>query len=610
MSDSLNQQSNLNRLDLAHLLWRLWQHIGMRRKKQFGLLLGLMLFSALAELVSLGAVMPFLGVIISPERVLDFPFVSEAANVMGITAPSDLVLPLSAAFAAVALIAGGIRMLLLWSSNRLAYSTGADLSMDVYRRTLYQPYKIHVARNSSEVLSGLAYKVNGAINVLQQLLTLVSSMVLMVFIMLALLAINAGVAIAAAIGFGVSYGLIIWIFRKRLAYNAKLIARGYTLSTKAQQEGLGGIRDVLLDGTQPYYCDIYRQADYPLRVAMGDNIFIGGAPRFAMEAIGMMLIAALAYMLTRQSEGASSALLVLGTLALGAQRLLPALQQIYAGWVSIIGSRDSLFDALEFLDQPMPKETLQPPPSPLDFQKSIRFENVRFHYESVPHWVLDGINLEITRGSRVGFVGSTGSGKSTMLDLLMGLMEPTEGRVLVDGQPICGEHQLAWQRTIAHVPQSIYLADTSLAENIAFGVSHEEIDMYRVRQAAQQAKISDFIERDPASYGALVGERGVRLSGGQRQRIGIARALYKQASVLVFDEATSALDNATEKEVMEAIEGLGRDLTIIMVAHRLSTVRRCDIIFEFGQGKLIAQGTYQSLLESSLSFRRMANVLE
>lgn len=610
MSKTLDQAKNVRELGLPNLLWRLWQHIGIRRKRQFVLLLGLMLFSAIAELVSLGAVMPFLGVIISPERVLGFPFVSDAASVMGITTPSDLVLPLSAAFALAALIAGSIRMLLLWSSNRLAYATGADLSMDVYQRTLYQPYKIHIARNSSEVLSGLAYKVNGAINILQQLLTLISALVLLVFIMLALLAINAGVAIAAAIGFSVSYGLIIWIFRKRLAYNAKLIAQGYTQSTKAQQEGLGGIRDVLLDGTQPYYCDIYRRADYPLRVAMGDNIFIGGAPRFAMEAIGMMLIAALAYMLTRQPGGASSALLVLGTLALGAQRLLPALQQIYAGWVSIIGSRDSLFDALEFLDQPLPTEAFLPPPLPLDFKEAICFEKVRFQYANASPWVLDGIDLNLPRGSRVGFVGSTGSGKSTMLDLLMGLMEPTAGRVLVDGQAISGERLLAWRRTIAHVPQSIYLADTSLSENIAFGVPHEEIDMYRVRQVARQARIADFIENGSEGYAAMVGERGVRLSGGQRQRIGIARALYKQATVLVFDEATSALDNATEQEVMEAIEGLGRDLTIIMVAHRLSTVRRCDMIVEFGQGRVVAQGTYESLLDGSPSFRRMANADE
>jgi ATP-binding cassette subfamily B protein len=215
--------------------------------------------------------------------------------------------------------------------------------------------------------------------------------------------------------------------------------------------------------------------------------------------------------------------------------------------------------------------------------------------------VLDDINFSIPKGARVGFVGHTGSGKSTVLDLLMGLLEANEGQILVDGQPISGNRLRAWQRSIAHVPQSIYLADTTLAENIAFGVPPDTIDLDRVQQAARQAQIADFIESSPEGYQAYVGERGIRLSGGQRQRIGIARALYKQASVLVFDEATSALDNATEQSVMDAIEGLSSDLTILLIAHRLTTVRRCDTIVELDHGRVVAQDTYEQLIERSRS---------
>jgi ATP-binding cassette subfamily B protein len=231
---------------------------------------------------------------------------------------------------------------------------------------------------------------------------------------------------------------------------------------------------------------------------------------------------------------------------------------------------------------------------------------VRFRYTNDGPWVLDGLDLTIPKGARVGLVGSTGSGKSTALDLLMGLLNPTEGELLVDAQSIIGNRIRAWQRTIAHVPQSIYLADTTLAENIAFGVSRDAIDLRRVQQAARQAQIAEFIESRPESYDAFVGERGIRLSGGQRQRIGIARALYKQASVLVFDEATSALDNATERSVMGTIDALNRDLTILLIAHRLTTVRRCDIIVELEHGRVVAQGTYDQLLECSPSFRQMA----
>jgi len=413
----------------------------------------------------------------------------------------------------------------------------------------------------------------------------------------------------AAVGFFASYALITWMSRRQLHRNSQRIAYEQTQVVKALQEGLGGIRDVLLNGTQPVYCDIYRQADHPLRRAQGNNTFIGQSPRYVMEAMGMVMIAALAYALSRQVGGIATALPVLGALALGAQRLLPALQQVYSNWASIAGSYASLDDTIELLDQPMLAELLQPATEPLVVQDTIRFDAVRFRYTSDGPWVLDGFNLTIPKGARVGFVGSTGSGKSTSLDLLMGLLMPTEGEVLVDGQPICGTRVRAWQLTIAHVSQSIFLADATLAENIAFGVLPDTIDLDRVRQAARQAHIADFIESSPEGYQAYVGERGIRLSGGQRQRIGIARALYKQASVLIFDEATSALDNSTEQSVMDAIEGLNRDLTILLIAHRLTTVRRCNIIVELEHGHVVAQGTYEHLLECSPSFRSMARTV-
>jgi ABC-type multidrug transport system fused ATPase/permease subunit len=321
--------------------------------------------------------------------------------------------------------------------------------------------------------------------------------------------------------------------------------------------------------------------------------------------LGITLIAALAYGLSNQSGGIAIALPTLGALALGTQRLLPALQQAYNAWSGIVGNQASLVDTIELLDQPLPAEALRTDIVPLHFQDFMCFNNVRFRYSSEGPWVLDGLNLTIPKGARVGFVGSTGSGKSTTLDLLMGLLYPAEGEFLVDGQPVGEKNARAWQQTIAHVPQSIFLADSTIAENIGFGVPLESIDMERVRQAAGRAQIADFIEKQPEGYNAFVGERGICLSGGQRQRIGIARALYKQASVLVFDEATSALDNATEQSVMKALEGLSSNLTILLIAHRLTTVQSCDIIVELEHGKVVAQGTYGQLLENSPSFREM-----
>jgi ATP-binding cassette, subfamily B, bacterial PglK len=592
---------------VAGLLARLWRDLKPRRRRQFALILGLMVVSAFAEVASLGAVLPFLGILTDPDRVLGNRWVAHAAHAFGIDSAQQLVLPLTVAFAVMALLAGAIRLLLLWVSTRFTFATGADLSIEVYLRTLYQPYHVHVARNSSEVLSGITNKVGGTVlGVLLPLMTLLSSAMLLVAIPLALIAIDPVVALASSLALGGSYAIISYLSRRRLYRNSRRQADAQTYVLKALQEGLGGIRDVLLDGAQPVFCEIYRHADEQLRRAQGSNVFIAQSPRFAMEAVGMVLIAALAYALTRQGHGASAALPILGALALGAQRLLPALQQAFGAWANIAGSSAYLADTTELIDQPMPPEALAPAPEPLRFEQSIQFRDVWFRYAADGPWVLEGISFTIRKGARIGLVGGTGSGKSTTLDLLMGLLRPGKGAILVDGEPVDGSRARSWQRTIAHVPQSIYLADASIAENIAFGVPVKRIDLQRVREAARRAQIADFIESRPEGYQGLVGERGVRLSGGQRQRIGIARALYKRASVLVLDEATSALDNATERTVMEAIEALDRELTILLIAHRLTTVRRCDTIIELERGRLVAQAPYEELLERSASFRHVA----
>jgi len=592
----------------ANLLVRLYRHLKPTRQRRFVILLGLMLISALAEVVSLGAVLPFIGILAAPQLVLKYHLVADFASFWGITSARQLVLPLTLGFVGAAVVAGAIRILLLWLNMRFTFASGAELSIDVYRRTLYQPYSVHVGRSSSEVISGTMNKVGGTVlGVLLPLLTLLSSVILLAALIIALIVIDPVIAIAAASCFGASYGAITWVSRRRLKRNSQLIAIEQTKMIKAVQEGLGGIRDVLLDGTHEVYCEIYRRADEAWRRAQGENVFIGQSPRFLMETIGMALLATFAYALSRRTGGLVGALPVLGALALGAQRLLPALQQAFTAWASIAGSQASLRDTLEMLDQPISSELLEPKPSPLPLHSTIRFQDVRFQYALDLPWVLDGFNLTIEKGSRIGIVGTTGSGKSTALDLLMGLLKPTEGAVLVDEQALVGTRVRAWQQTIAHVPQNIFLADSTLAENIALGVPRHAIDMQRVRLAAKQAQISDFVESRPRDYDGRVGERGIRLSGGQRQRIGIARALYKQATVLVLDEATSALDNATEQSVMDAIDGLDRALTVIIIAHRITTVRRCDSIVELEHGKVRAHGSYQELIASSQSLRRIAD---
>ena len=582
---------------ITTLLKRLWHHISPRRRGQFGLLLVLMLLASFAEILSIGAVLPFLGVLTAPERVFEHSAAQPIIQALGLTMPAQLLLPLTIAFAVAALIAGAMRLLLLWASTRLSFATGADLSISIYRRTLYQPYAVHCARNSSEVINGISGKANGVIySIIVPALTLISSSVMLIAILIALLAVEPVIALAAFGGFGLIYAFIIRLTRKQLLADSQRIARESNHVIKSLQEGLGGIRDVLIDGSQATYCHIYRNADLPLRRAQGNNVFISFSPRYGMEALGMILIAALAYSLAQQADGIAKAIPILGALALGAQRLLPVLQQAYGSWTQINGGQASLQDTLELLDQPLPDYAGQPAAQPLPFKHNISLKQLAFRYSPQTPYVLKHLNLTIAKGSRVGFIGTTGSGKSTLLDIVMGLLQPTDGTLEIDGQPVMPTNNRAWQAHIAHVPQAIFLADSSIEENIAFGVPIDQIDPQRVRQAAQQAQIADSIESWPKQYQTFVGERGMRLSGGQRQRIGIARTLYKQADVIIFDEATSALDNETEQAVMQAIEGLSEDLTLLIIAHRLTTLKNCTQIVELGAGEIVRIGSYQDIV--------------
>jgi len=587
-----------SKLKIKHSpLTALWHHLSKRRQKQFSLLLILMIVASLAEIISIGAVLPFLGILTAPEQVYQHALMQPVIQILALTEPKQLILPLTILFITAALLAGVIRLILLYAMTRLSYATGADLSINIYRRTLYQAYEVHVSRNSSEVINGIITKTNTVIGgVILPILNLISSIIILVGIMAALFVIDPTIALSASIGFSLLYWIVIRYTKTYLKDNSQTIADQSTQMIKSLQEGLGGIRDVLIDGTQQFYCKLYRHADLPLRRATGNNIFIGGSPRYAMEAIGMTLIAGLAYLMTHKEGGMGAAIPVLGALALGAQRLLPALQQAYGSYSIFKGSKSSFKDVLNLLDQPLPEYADQPLPEPIPFAKEIKLSNLNFRYSEDSPWVLKNINLSLKKGSRIGFMGVTGSGKSTLLDIIMGLLPATEGELMIDNQTINNQNRRVWQAHIAHVPQNIYLSDSTIEENIAFGIAKELIDRQRVKKAAQQAQIAVLIEEWKDGYQTFVGERGIRLSGGQRQRIGIARALYKQANVLIFDEATSALDNETEQAVMDVIEDLGEEVTILIIAHRLTTLKGCDKIVKIANTGQLSIGKYEDII--------------
>ena len=574
------------------LLLGIWGHLTKRRRIQLGALLVVMLASSAAEVFSLAAVLPFLAVLANPEQIWQLPLVQQIAPVLQITAVDQLLRPVTLLFGIAAIAAAAVRLLNVWLNGRVAAAVGSDLSCEAYKRTLYQPYGVHVARNSSGVITALQSNVGLLVVVLNALLTMFTSGLVLLALLWALLMIDARVALIAGGVFGVAYTVIVQSSKRQLEINSNKAVVYNQLSLQALQEGLGAIRDVLLDGSQPLYLNIYRETDRPLRQISAKSNFIGAFPRYLMEAVGLCLIGGVAYGLTNRYGGIATALPLLGALALGAQRILPALQQTYSSWTAIKAYKSEVESVLSNLKQPLPAGANGVAATPLKLQNNVSFENVYFAYSNEIPTVLNGLSFEIKKGERLGFIGTTGSGKSTTIDLLMGLLEPNSGIVLVDNIDIKSKQDpanlLAWRAAIAHVPQAIYLADRSIAENIAFGVDPKQINVERVKEAAQQAQIAEFIESSPQGYKTFVGERGIRLSGGQRQRIGIARALYKQASVLIFDEATSALDNATEAALMDAIENLSRELTIVMIAHRLTTVERCDRVIELSNGSVLA----------------------
>jgi ATP-binding cassette subfamily B protein len=578
------------------LLSQFWGNITNRRRLQFLVLVILMVIASFAEILSIGSILPFLSVLINPEKLFNYSQAQFLIHLIHAKSPSDLLLPMTMLFGCAAFFAGFIRLLLLWASTRFSYGVGSELSVEIYQRTLYQSYITHVNRNSSEVIDAITNKTERVTYLIMMVLNLLSSSIILMTVLITLLVISPIIALSVFASLAFIYACIINITRTRLLRNSTLIANESTRVLKCLQEGLGGIRDVLIDNTQSAYCEVYKNADYPLRRAIGDNHFIGHSPRYVVEALGMILIAAISFLLTQKTGGITSAIPILGALALGAQRLLPILQNAFGAWAGIRGTTATFQEVLLFLRQPFPDNFKSKTFTKLDFKKQLRFKQVCFRYSSDTPWVLQNFDLTIFKGERIGLVGITGSGKSTVLDIVMGLLEPETGFLEVDGKAILShEDYRSWQTQIAHVPQSIFLADTSFAENIALGVPKEKIDYERVKEAAIQAKIASMIEGLPRKYESLVGERGVRLSGGQRQRIGIARALYKKADVIILDEATSALDNKTEQDIIEAVENLSKDITIIMVAHRLSTLKNCSKIIEIVGGRVSRINSYSEI---------------
>jgi ATP-binding cassette subfamily B protein len=494
-------------------------------------------------------------------------------------------------FILFAIAAGLIRLQLVRSSRNFIFGLGHELTVEIQRRVLLQPFSFHIHRNTSTLLSALHKTETSVVNVLLPLMYAVTSAVIAVFVIALLLFVAPLMTVVVGTALIATYALISGLSRRRLAANSAMLEHAYDERLQIVQESLSGIRDVIVDDSQDMVLREFASVDSKLAKARATTEFISIAPHYVIEMAGMVAIAGIAIVTARQPGGIAAALPVLGALALGAQRLLPLLQQVYAGWSTLEGQRSVFGQVIELLRLPV-DEAASGPAAPLELRTAIKLEKLSFTYPTRQRPALDEISLTIPRASMLALVGSTGSGKSTLVDVMMGLLQPGAGRILIDEVPLTATSRRQWHRSVAHVPQSIFLADASIARNIALSLPDEAADEWRIVEAAKIAQLHDFVLSLPGGYDTYVGERGIRLSGGQRQRLGIARAVYKNAPILVLDEATSALDEATEAAVIEALEELRREgRTIIIVAHRASTVSRCDKVVRLHEGRLVEDTT-------------------
>ncbi|CAN1513962.1 MdlB ABC-type multidrug transport system, ATPase and permease components [Methylophilaceae bacterium] len=569
-------------------LFNFWSHISSIRKKEFALVVLLIIFTSFAEILSIGAALPFLKILTNPEFIFQNKELHSIIQFIGITDQSKFITLAISLFATMTIVAGFLRLNLSKKMTRLAFRMGSDFSEIIYRRALYQPYPVHCERNSSEIIDGIVSKSRSLVfYFIFPYLTIIASILTIAMVFIALLFYKPTIVLLVFAGFFLFYSLFFYSYRKQLSINSQNISKASTIVQKSLQEGFNSIRDIIINNDQEAYTKIYSVNETLLAKSQADNLVIASTPRYFVEIISLLIILGIVYMMFQRSVETSKIVTFVGILVITAQRLLPMFQQIYGAWTNIQGGKSSVQDVLNLINQPLPNYKKFSIVKTISFKKNIVCNKISFRYNKVGPLILKDITFKIEKGSRIGFVGPTGCGKSTLLDLIMGLLSPTEGNLEVDGKIITPKNQRAWQAHIAHVPQSIYLSDTTVEQNIAFGVPLENVDHKRVLEAARLAQISLTIESWPIKYKTLIGENGVRLSGGQRQRIGIARALYKKADVIILDEATSALDSATEKKVMQAINNASKNITILIIAHRIISLKNCTHIVKLKQGKIL-----------------------
>lgn len=582
-----------------------------KQLKQFYILQVLVVVMAFTELLGIASIAPFMALVGDISILETNTVFSEIYQFSGLNNPTDFLF-YSGFFVLIMLTVSTIvSMFTIWKLSIFGARIGTEIADLLYTYYMQQSWQFHASSSSAQLTKQVSTEAARiSIGIMQPLVQMNAKIVLAAFISISIVIYDPLIAILGLVIFSLAYFLLYSLVREKLAVNGDKLSEISTERFRLMNEGFGGIKDVLLLDRSHDFIESFQNSGKVFARAQGTNIAISQVPRYFIELIAFGAMISLVLLLIKLHAGNLGEVLpILAVYALAAFKLLPALQQIYSS-VSQIKGNIAAFEAVkEDLERAFNNQkpiNSGSSPIPIYLRKSIVLKDIEFSYPGKHRVAINGVNMNIPVNSVIGLVGSSGSGKSTLIDLLLGLLTPQQGSLYIDDTRITATNKRAWQDLLGFVPQSIFLSEGTIAENIAFGIPKKDIALNKVNRALILANLSELVAQLPDGINTKVGERGVQLSGGQRQRIGIARALYHEAEVLVFDEATSALDGITEKIVMDAIHEFSGQKTIIMIAHRLKTVEKCDLIYFMEQGKIIDYGTYQELVVRNLKFKEMA----
>ncbi len=587
---------------------KLFSLLAPKERKLAGLLLIMIMIMALLDMLGVASILPFMSVLTNPEIIQTNPILNKMFDISkkyGIQTDQQFVLILGILVFITLVISIAFKALTTYVQVRFIHMREYSISKRLVEGYLHQPYSWFLSRNSADIGKTILSEVGGVVgHGIRPLIDLIAKSLVTIAIITLLIIVDPKLALIVGLSLGGVYGLIFYFSRSYLRRIGKERLKNNKLRFMVISDAFGGAKEVKVSRLEQAYIKLFSGPAQNFARNKASASIIGQLPRFALEATAFGGILLLILYLIKNTGNFNNALPIISLYVFAGYRLIPALQQIYNSFTQVTFQSPSVEKLHDDLKNLKPFNTNNDK-NTFSFDKKIHLKNIFYNYPDTSRTALKNVNLSISARSTVGIVGATGSGKTTTVDIILGLLEAQKGTLEVDGKIITKHNVRSWQSSISYVPQNIYLSDDTIAANIAFGVNYKNIDQEAVEKAANIANLHDFIISDlPKKYQTTIGERGIRLSGGQRQRIGIARALYNQPKVLILDEATSALDNQTEKAVMDAINNLSESITIILIAHRLSSLRKCDKIFLLEKGELKNEGKFEELIEANDNFKK------